>query len=120
MSNIAYKGTIFQLEYAILKNGSMPAKDFIDSLDKSDKAKAFKLIEKMGDNGRIPNKLQFKKIEGTEFFEFKKFKVRIPCYFKRGGRLVLTHGFVKKSDRIDKSQIERAERIKQEYELRRR
>jgi len=47
---------------------------FYDNLDKTDKAKINKLFEVLGDHGKISNKEKFKKIEGTDFFEFKNFQ----------------------------------------------
>jgi hypothetical protein len=73
-----------------------------------------RLFNKIGEQGRIANKEQFKRIEGTEFFEFKNFQIRMPCFFLPGSLVVITHGFRKKGDRIPPSEIDRATRIKQE------
>jgi len=52
------------------------------------------------------------------FFEFKSFQDRLPCYFSttRRGVVTVTHGFPKKGNRIPKSEMKKAERIKTEYE----
>jgi len=36
-------------------------------------------------------------------------------YFFFGKRIIITHGFLKKADRIPKGEIERAERIMQDF-----
>ncbi|MCL6620697.1 MAG: type II toxin-antitoxin system RelE/ParE family toxin [Syntrophobacterales bacterium] len=53
-----------------------------------------------------------------EFFEFKHFQLRMPGYFRPGGVFVLTHGFVKKQDRIPPQELERARAIRAECEER--
>ena len=70
----------------------------------------------MGDHGRISNEEKFKKIEKTDFFEFKSHQIRMPCFFSAGRLLVITHGFVKQSDSIRLQELRRAERIKTEDE----
>ena len=57
-----------------------------------------RIIKRMADEGKVANREQFKKIEGEDFFEFKNFQIRMPCYFHAAGRLIITHGFIKKED----------------------
>jgi Phage derived protein Gp49-like (DUF891) len=71
-----------------------------------------RLFNRIAEQGKIANREHFKRIEGTEFFEFKNFQIRMPCYFLQGSLVVITHGFRKKGDRIPPSEIDRATRIK--------
>lgn len=97
----------------MLDDGSCPAERFLDDLSETDQAKmrgVFSLFVE-----RYPKPLsdqKFKKIEGTDLFEFKNFQIRMPCFFVRGGRIMLTHGLVKKTDKLPASEIKRAEQIK--------
>ncbi len=116
MSSILHRGDCFQAEYAQTAKGSFPACDYLESLAETDQAGILALVKRLCDAGQIFNREQFKKIEGRGFFEFKKFQIRLVCYFRKGRRVVLTHGFTKKRDKIGKAEIERALRIKQEYE----
>jgi hypothetical protein len=100
--------------YAVAADGTSPGEQFYEGLGDTDKAKLNKLFEVLGDLGRISNKEKFKKIEGSEFFEFKSFQIRMPCFFQDGGVVVITHGFIKKGDKISSAEIRRAERIKEE------
>jgi hypothetical protein len=74
------------------------------------------LFVRIADHGAIVNAEKFKKIAGTDFFEFKSHQIRMPCYYLPGRLLAITHGFFKQSDRIPSSEIARAERIRQEDE----
>ena len=85
---VAYRGKSFVIEYAICANGSCPAKELFDSLLERDQAKLMALFVRMGDEGVIRNEEKFKRIEGTEYFAFKSFQIRVICRFQPGRRLI--------------------------------
>ena len=117
-SNIAYRGVRFTIEYAIRNDNSIPALDYFNGLETRWQARLLTLYTRLGDSGRISNPEQFNKFI-DEFFEFKAFQVRMPCYFRPGSRVVITHGFYKKKEgSAPKQEGERAKTIKQEYEQR--
>ena len=102
--HVGHKYTIRCLELA---DGSCPVGDFLDSLDKADKAKLSVLFTRLGDTGVISNREKFKKVEGS-IFEFKSFKIRIFCFF-HGKEVLLADGIIKKTDKLRAADIERAE-----------
>jgi len=82
---LARGGPARTVVYAVIANGTSPGFSFYrDELNDREKAQMLRLFNKMGEQGRIANQEQFKRIEGTEFFEFKNFQVRMPCYFCPG------------------------------------
>lgn len=111
-SCIVCTGAQRTIEYAVLADGSMPARDSLESLTPRDKARVLVLFERLAEHGRIASREQFKKVEGTEFWEFKRFQTRVICFFLPKGRVILTNGFIKKRDRIDPSDIAIARDIK--------
>ena len=112
---IACAGPLMTVVYAVCANGASPGWDFYNrELDDTEKAKMNTLFHYMGEQGKISNRGHFKRIEDTDFFKFKSFQVRMPCYFQPGRTLVITHGFRKKGDRIPPSEIARANRIRNE------
>jgi phage-related protein len=111
---IHYEGTRFIVEGAISANGECESKVFLDSLRDAERAKIFKIIKRLADFGVIHNREQFKKVEG-DFWEFKEFQRRILMYYLPNRRIVLTHGFIKKVDKIPKAEIDRAKAIMREY-----
>lgn len=118
--NIAYFGASRTIEYAILESGKMPAREFFYGLRETEQRRLFVLFQLLGDTGQIKNRELFKKVEGTEFFEFKRAQVRVICYMEQDKRVVLTHGFLKKKQKIPPAEIERARMIKKRYILFRR
>jgi mRNA-degrading endonuclease RelE of RelBE toxin-antitoxin system len=112
---LAYVGSSFTVAFAACSDGTSPAEEFLDRLDEQDQAKMLRLFKQLGDQGRISSPEKFKKIEGTDgLFEFKSHQVRMPCYFLPGRLLVITHGFLKKGDKLPPAEIRKAERIRRE------
>jgi len=87
------------------------------SLTVEQRAKIVRIIKRLADIGRIYNRTQFKKIE-DDFFEFKYFQIRMPCFFKPSQRVIITHGFIKKGDNIGSSETSRMKRIREEHNRR--
>ena len=110
------------VDFAVLANGSVPAKDFLDGLSASAKATFLEDFQKMADYGVVPRK-RFKKEMGTLFaFRNVNLQVRFPC-FRDGKSWILTHGFYKPGAQKGKgqwprSQTERAEAIEAQYRTR--
>lgn len=106
------------MELAIRADGSCPAKEYFDKLfrrSKIDWEKIIRPINRLADFGEVSNREHFKKIEGTDFWEFKSFQIRMPCFFLPGRRVIITHGFSKKEDRIRKTQLDQMKAIRDEY-----
>jgi hypothetical protein len=116
LGNIAYRGARFKIEFAQLRDGTVPGMEFLKAQEPRWQANMQVLFKRLGDEGRISNREKFKPIENTEFWEFKAFQIRMPCYFRRDQRVVITHGFLKKDDKIRKGDLRRATNIKNEYE----
>ena len=77
------------------------------------------LFSRLADQGRIYNEKKFKHLTGTDqLFEFKVNNGRVISFFFFGKRIILTHGFIKKGIKTPKREIERAEKIKKEFEWR--
>ncbi|MBI4643954.1 MAG: hypothetical protein HY743_09615 [Deltaproteobacteria bacterium] len=64
------------MELAIRSDGSCPAKEYLDKLFRRSKIeweKIIRPIKRLADFGEVSNPEHFKKIEGTDFWEFKSF-----------------------------------------------
>jgi hypothetical protein len=99
---------------AVLAKQACPAAEFIASLDARDKAKIKALFARFSDYGSITNREKFKKI-ADDLFEFKSFQIRLFCYIKNR-QVVITHGVKKKRNDLSPTDIDRARRIRTEYE----
>lgn len=111
-----FEGTYFSIRCLELADGSCPAGTFLDSLSAGDRRKLDVLFEMLGNSGKIWNTEKFKKLEGSDnIWEFKSFQVRIPCFFAQGRKVILLFGLIKKKDKYNAEEIERAERYRDWY-----
>lgn len=99
-------------------DGSEPAKDFLNGLDKKMRAKMVRTIETLQNNG---NDLRepYSKYLGDGIFELRA-KVgsdisRVLYFFFIGKRVVLTNGFVKKTQRTPIREIELAKSYRRDF-----
>ena len=112
---ILYRGAKYTVECAVQMNGTSPSLDFLNSLSVEKKVKILRIIKRFADIGAITNEQLFKKVEGG-LWEFKNYQTRFMMYHCGSGAIALTHGFTKKSQKTDKKEIKRANKIIQEYE----
>jgi phage-related protein len=112
---------VFELEFYALPNGKIPVRDFLDSLSPKMRAKALaslELLEEFGPLLREP----YSKSLGDGLLELRiKFSSdisRIFYFFVVGEHIVLTNGFIKKTRKTPKSELELARKYKAEYERR--
>lgn len=99
----------FEVKAAQAGDGSFPSWSFFNALPENDKAKMNVLFQYIAAIGQIKNKEKFKKLELTDdLFLFKQFQIRMPCFWSKSGVLFITHGFVKKQDRMPESEKAKA------------
>lgn len=104
-------------------DGKCPIQDFLDSLPCKVAQKVTWVLNLLEDFNAVPS-TYFKKLIGTdEIWEcrilFGSNAYRILCFFADNSVVVLTHGFIKKSQKTPKHDIERAEAYRSDF-LRRR
>ncbi len=108
----------FRAEFYKTKDGTKPAKEFMLSQEPKMRAKLFGLVdmlEQYGNQLREP----YSKSLGDGIFEIRA-KVgtditRVLYFFYYEGRIILTHGFVKKTQKTPPSEIERAKQYRKEF-----
>jgi len=108
----------FDILFYNLIDGTKPAKDFIVGLPPKMKAKILRLIDILETNGpelREP----YSKHSNDGIFELRG-KIgsdtsRVLYFFMIGKRVILTHGFIKKTQKTPPSEIERVKKYRTEY-----
>lgn len=112
---------MWEVEFYETENGKQPAKDFILNLDDNMKSKALneiELLEKYGNTLREP----YSKYISEGIFELRiKYSSdisRIFYFFFIGKKIILTNGFIKKTQKTPKQEIEKAIKYKKDYERR--
>lgn len=108
----------FSVEFYRMTNGREPAKEFLQSLDVKVRAKMADTICLLQDNG---NELRepFSKYLSEGIFELRAKvatdAVRVLYFFYIGKRVILTNGFVKKTQKTPLSEIETAKKYRADY-----
>ena len=107
--------TRYQVEFYEKENGEKPVKDFLIGLDLKMRAKISSAISLLQDNGPELREPYSKHIsEGI--FELR-IKVGSDCsrvlfFFYVDRRIILTNGFLKKTQKTPKSEIDKAKRYR--------
>ncbi len=110
---------MFKVEYYELPNGDEPAKQFIDSLDYKMRAKALGYIEILMEYGNALREPHSKPLRDGIFELRVKFAgdiSRILYFFYVDNKIILTHGFIKKTQKTPPSEIALALKYKADYE----
>lgn len=102
--------------FAVRPDGSVPAQEHIESLEKSDQNKLIYLFKRFAVSGEFTDRTRFKKLDG-DLYEFKSGQQRISCY-RHGNLWFLLHGFTKKQDNWPKGQLEQAKNLLWEHSSR--
>lgn len=89
---------------------------FISSLLDKEQRRLFDRIWLAANYGPLTNPTQSKALAGTEgLFELKSGSIRVFYFYWGRGTMALTHGFVKRTPRTPRQEIERAERLRKDF-----
>ena len=99
-------------------NGRVPVRDFLDGLDVKMRVKMLRSIQALQDMG-VALRMPLSESLGDGIFELRA-KVgtnisRVMYFFIIGNRAILTHGFVKKTQKTPLRELERAKKIRDDY-----
>lgn len=116
--HLLYAGSVFDLYAVVDHREACPAQQFIWDLLETDPrefTKLLALIELVRYHGLPRNPEKHKKL-GQNLYELKSGHQRL-LYFHDGTprRLILTHGFFKRTRKTPRRQIARAEQLRDDY-----
>ncbi len=105
--------------YYSTKSGRQPVKEFLDELSGKHARKVTWVLDLIEDLPFVP-KQYFKKLGGTDdIWEVRidsgNDTVRLLGFFDKGKLVILTNGFVKKTERTPRNEIDLAEERKRDY-----
>lgn len=115
------RGRRFVLYTLRRDTGKCPVQEFIAGLQERDKKRLMALLEHTKDNGPPKNREKCRKIATADgLFEFKSYQDRVIWFYDGNerdgrGRIVMTHGFCKKDDRMPLREQRQAEQMRAEF-----
>lgn len=111
----------YTVEYYERENGERPAEEFILAQDKKLRAKLFMTLEFLEAKGPALRE-PFSKPLGDGIFEVRVKQgsdiSRVLYFFVVGQKIILTNGFIKKTAKTPRGEIERAKRYRADYQSR--
>lgn len=113
-SCVIYSGEKFTIEWYYDKKGKSPAYEYFLKSTEEQQDKFFLLAKKMGDFGKIFDISKFRN-EGDGIYAFKPQPDRYLSFFTDEKRIIVTNGFMKKTDKLPKNEKRLAMKCKQDY-----
>jgi phage-related protein len=110
--------TKFQVIFFEKENGEIPAEEFMDALERKMNAKMARAISALQEHG---NELRepYSKYLDDGIFELRAKAgsdiSRVLYFFYVGKKVILTHGFIKKTKKTPASEIDKAKSYRKEY-----
>lgn len=108
----------YQVLFFEKANGACPVEDFLDLLNDKMAAKIYRLLEMVSRNGPALREPYSKHLTDG-IFELRAQSgsdiSRVLYFFYTGKKIVVTHGFVKKTQKTPPREIARAKAYRQEY-----
>ena len=112
---------MYEVEFYDTSEGQCPVQEFLDSLEPKIKAKTLRTIDLLETNGPELREPYSGSI-GDGIFELRTKQgsniTRIFYFFFVGQKAILTNGFVKKTQKTPKADLDLAKKYKSDYERR--
>jgi phage-related protein len=115
--HVAYEGPEFTIEWYKDEKGICQSLEYFLKRPKDKQRKILNLFRLMGDHGKIHDKTKFRN-ENDGIYAFKPQPDRYLCFFFKGKKIIVTNAFEKKTDKLPKTEKERALKAYQSYERR--
>ncbi|MFI3141677.1 MAG: type II toxin-antitoxin system RelE/ParE family toxin [Clostridia bacterium] len=112
---------MWDIEFYETQNDKVPVNEFLDSLNIKMKAKAFKDISILSEFGKDLREPYCKYIKDGVFelrIKFASDISRIFYFFYIDNKIILTNGFIKKTQKTPTNEISKALKYKADYERR--
>lgn len=108
----------FEVDFYELPNGDCPVEEFLDSLNIKMRVKAIRSLELLEEHGNKLREPHSSVIENGVFelrIKFASDISRIFYFFVVGQKIILTNGFVKKTPKTPRNEIDLALKYKEDY-----
>lgn len=113
---VFYQGEKFQVEFYYTEKGGIPAKEYLEETSLDVKVKLSALVKYIAEQGKIFDVTKFRLVDSkNKIFEFKPVGHRFFNFFHEGGKIIITNGYMKKSQKVSGNDLEKARNMKKDY-----
>jgi len=109
-----YTGPKFSLEWYYDKDGKSVGFDYFLEMTREQRRKFFVLVKRMGEFGKIFDTTKFRN-EGDGIYAFKPQPDRFLSFFTDDKKIIVTNGFLKKTDKLPKNEKDLAMKYRDDY-----
>lgn len=112
---------MIEIEYYRKENGSCPFEEFVDGLPEKVQYRIMESVDTLAEGGPLLREPLSKPV-GDGLFELRiisgRYASRVLYFFVYGGRAVITNGFLKKSQKTPRTELQRARRYRKDWMVR--
>ena len=113
---VFYQGEKFRVEFYFTEDGELPAKKYFEEASLEAKVKLAALVKRMAEAGKIFDITKFRLVDPKErLYEFKPLNYRFFNFFYKGRKIIITNAYMKKSQKVDRKESQKARNIKKDY-----
>lgn len=110
---IVCEGAFFAIVWGTTTDGGCQARDYYESLEMAERAKALALFQRMANIGKIYDTTKFNQ-ETKKLYVFKPQPHRFFCFFVKGRRILIVSAYQKQGEKAPPQEITRAENLRLE------
>lgn len=113
---LIYKGRHFSVYFHAEAEISSSVHDYFESCDEAAQSSLLFLARTIADIGRIYDETKFRvEDKQNKIYCFKPKKERFFCFFFVGKKIIITSAYTKKSQKLNRGELRKAIRIRNEY-----
>ena len=105
---------MYQVRFYTTARGDSPVEEFLGAMDNHTRAKAAQFIDLLRELGPQLRRPFADKLQG-KIYELRPKQARILYFFFIGREIILVHGFLKKTNAVERRDIELAERRRMDW-----
>jgi len=111
-----YQGEKFQVEFYFTEAGKMPAREYLEEASLDVKVKLAALVKYIAEHGNLFDITKFRQVAPKEkIYEFNPVSHRFFSFFYKGGKIIITIAYMKKSQKVSRKDLEKAKVLKKDY-----
>ena len=112
-----YEGEQYSVFFHAQDKGASEVYDYYQQCDDLTRASLLYLVKIIANTGRIYDETKFR-VEDKQhkIYCFKPKKERFFCFFFKGKEIIITSGYTKQRQKLDRNALKKAIKIRQEYQ----
>mgnify|MGYP001599428780 CR=1 FL=1 len=113
---LVYDGSYFAVYFHAEAHDFSSVNEYYKSCQNITRASLLFLVKRIADTGRIFDERKFRyEDKKNKIYCFKPRDERFLCFFLKDKRIIITSGYTKKGQKLDRNELAKAVKIRNEY-----